>query len=235
MSGSVRSTKLYRWDSSVYFLFNLLGLVVTVTACTAIFKVILPNELASAGHIQFLTNLSLLFTIFTILSNILTILVPSSLVNYVNIYMNAISIILETLVALIYWSLRIFFIHLIVPKGVTEENFIPVHTDVAVHLFPITFLSLDYYFIKYQNFNIPTINVLLIVTALTSAYWFLLEYLIVPPASYPYPFLNVATQERLVIFAFVALAGFVFYHAFNSLHKPIRSLIYKAEGKAKSA
>jgi len=230
----IRSSKLYRWSSSVYLLFNLFGLTICSTALYAVFKLPLPKELESGGHFQFLTNLSLLFTIFTIISNILTIAIPSAFVNYVNIYMNAISIILETLVALIYWSLKIFFIHLIVPQSVERKNLIPIHIDMGIHLFPISFLSIDYYLIKYQNFNIPSIVVLLIVTGLTSAYWFLLEALIVPPASYPYPFLNVGAQERLVIFAFVALAGFVFYYVSNSIHKPIQSLIYKTETKMKN-
>lgn len=235
MSGTVENTKIYRWDSSVYFLFNLLGLAVTSSACYGIISLPLPKELEAGGQFQFLTNLSLLFTIATILSNISTIVFSSSFVKRANTYLNAISIILETLVASIYWSLRIFFVHLIIPKGISKENFIPVHIDVSVHLFPITFLCLDYYFIKYQNFNIPTPIVGLMVVGLTSSYWFLLEHLVVPPSKYPYPFLNVPAQERLTIFVFVALFGVTFYYIYNYLHTPIKNLIYKAEQKAKSA
>ncbi|CCH42987.1 putative membrane protein [Wickerhamomyces ciferrii] len=227
-------SKINRLNHKSYLFFNLIGLTITSLALNAIFSLPLPKELESAGHFQFLTNLSLIFTIITILSNIITVIYPNSLILGLNIYLNAITIILETLVALIYWILRIFFIYLIIPKGVKPENFIPLYIDMSIHLFPITFLSIDYYLIKFKNFNINSKIVFGLVIGLTSSYWILLESLIKPPASYPYPFLNVDTKERVIIFVIVGVFGFLFYQISNNLHKPIQSLIYGKQVEEKT-
>lgn len=234
MSGKVQETKIYRWNSSVYLLFNLLGLSIFSTALYAEFTFPLPKELADAGHLQFLTNLSLIVTVVTVFSNIVTILAPGRLVNTVNVYLNASALILETLVALIYWTLKILFVNLIILETIDPKNYIPLHIDVAIHLLPISFLSFDYFFIKYQHFNIPSFKVLLIVVTLTSSYWFLLEFLVVPPASYPYPFLNVPTEQRILIFAIVAIFGFGFYRASNFAHNIVQKLVFKTEQKIKN-
>lgn len=234
MSGKVQGSKIYRWDSSVYLLYNLLGLSIFSAGLYTVFTLPLPKELEDAGHVQFLTNLSLIFTVVAVFSNISTILAPGTLINTVNIYLNAIALILEILVALIYWSLKILFIHLIISQTIDPKNYIPLYLDFAIHLFPISFLSFDYLFIKYQRFNIPSFKVLLIISGLTASYWFLLESIIVPPASYPYPFLNVATEERIVIFAVVALFGYGFYHASNFAHNTVQKLVFKTEQKLKN-
>jgi hypothetical protein len=213
---------------------NSFALALATWGLVGIFQRDLPEQLAQAGHWQFLTNLSLIVTITAIVSNYLVMLSDSNGLSKLNIVLNASALVLETLVALIYWVLKLFFIKLIVPHNVPVENFIPLPLDLTIHLFPVTYLSNDYYLNRTDSFRLPLLFVIAIVSSLTTAYWYILEALIEPPAHYPYPFLNVETEERAKIFVVVAILGLVFYQVYEYVHSLVRKRIegtVKAKGE----
>lgn len=222
----------YRLPSVAFLILNSLGLALALWGITAIFERPLPVQLQDAGHLQFLTNLSLLLTIGAMLSNYLVIGSSNPAILKVNTVFNAGALVCETLVALIYWTLKLFFMKLIVPENVPREMYIPMKLDLTIHLFPVTFLSMDYYMNRTDSFRLPLLFVVTIVFSLTGGYWYILESLVKPPAHYPYPFLNVELEERAKIFTVVALLGLVFYEGYESIHSILKKNLWGIKHKA---
>lgn len=191
-----------------------LSLLIASKALTLILELQLPPSLAKAGHWQFLTNLSLMISIMVFLVGTLAHLTHSTtLFTYKN-YLHAMGLALETVVAGVYWPLRLFFIPLILPN---LEARIPISLDLAIHLLPVISLSIDYYFFMPQ-WPISSKQAYPLFIVLTLGYWGLLHCLMDDTSVFPYPFLQVPDGTRAFIFALVLHIGFVSFTAQRKIH-----------------
>ncbi|CAI5760093.1 unnamed protein product [Candida verbasci] len=122
--------------------------------------------------------------------------------------LHPIALALEFIVAIVYWPLRIFFLHLLTSKP--KDFNIPIRTDLSIHLMPVISLLIDY-LIFMPRWTIKNSTALYLIVSLTTFYWFLLKHLIDVDsgAKYPYAFMDVENDsERVVIFGVVALVAF---------------------------
>lgn len=174
-------------------------------------KTKLPPHLEGGGHFQFLTNLSLIFSLVVFGLGALAHLSKSVPLYNLKNSLHPIALVLETIVTSVYWPLRLFFIQHLVKDP--NREFIPVFIDLCLHLMPVTALLIDY-FVFMPRWTITTRNALSSIFVLTSLYWLLLKKLIdfENGGEYPYAFLNVKDDHtRAVIFAIVGSLGFVFF------------------------
>ncbi|KAK6458719.1 FAR-17a/AIG1-like protein [Scheffersomyces xylosifermentans] len=168
----------------------------------------LPDHLAKAGHWQFLTNLSLVYSLFVFLIGFVAHLTRSQTLFDLKNNIHPIGLALETIVAMIYWPLRIFFLQFLTADP-SKFN-LPLSTDLSIHLMPVVSLLIDY-LVFMPRWTIKTSTALALMVSLTSGYWFLLKYLIDVDngAKYPYAFLDVDSDEkRVVVFGMVAITAF---------------------------
>ncbi|KAG7195988.1 uncharacterized protein KQ657_002375 [Scheffersomyces spartinae] len=179
----------------------------------------LPENLAGAGCWQFLTNLSLLYTLLVFAIGTLAHMFQSPVLYSLKNYLHPIALALESVVALVYWPLRLFKPQLIL----TRDFFLPMDVDLAIHLLPVVSLSIDY-FLFMPKWLLSHTSAFLFVTSLAMGYYLLLKQLVDVEngAIYPYQFLNVDTElERIVIFFIVGLTGFLQYLFLQKLYDVI--------------
>ncbi|RLV90802.1 hypothetical protein JA1_004291 [Spathaspora sp. JA1] len=175
---------------------------------TNIMTVELPEYFADAGHWQFLTNLSLVYSLFVFAIGFIAHVFHSEVLFNVKNNLHPIALALETIVAIIYWPLRLFFLNLLTSDPSSFK--IGWLTDLSIHLMPVVSLLVDY-LVFMPKWTIKTSSALGLVIFLTSMYWYLLKTLIdiEKGAKYPYAFLEVDTEfERGVIFGIVATIAF---------------------------
>ncbi|CCE63696.1 hypothetical protein TPHA_0F02140 [Tetrapisispora phaffii CBS 4417] len=189
--------------------------------CTSI---ILPQSLASAGHKQFLTNISVVASLLSNYSNIFNFFIQrysndkvfKNTTNFIARHICLpIALVLESIVVLVYWPLKIFFYYLIY-QGANDNSRtpIPLSVDFAIHLFPIIFLLSDHYLSGYgEYFSISKIKAFILVTILGFSYNRWLYYLIDlnGGGAFPYPFLSVPEPFRTIIFISITTVGWLFY------------------------
>lgn len=194
--------------------------------CTSI---ILPPKLMQAGHKQFLTNISLFICIIQEITTFIScswykgknekakflaeeILLPISLV-------------LESVVTSVYWPLRIFFTHLIFQKNPnyahkSRNEYLPLHIDMCLHLFPFIGMLVNFYYFKKDKFVIKNNTVVLSVCYVFGlAYILWLKFLIPEGGKYPYPFLDIGEPYKTLIMLAVTNIGFAFLKVFQWLKK----------------
>ncbi|QLQ82628.1 hypothetical protein HG537_0H03910 [Torulaspora globosa] len=216
----------------VSFVINIASLIVVsygLYTCTA---VELPPSLRDAGHKQFLTNLCATFTIFNELCNIANFVAQSSgsHVKWLSFVARHVTLPLamglESVVAAVYWPLRIFAMHLIFTSGPDDHKCpIPLSSDLAIHLAPISFLLCDHYLSgagsKFRVSNRVASSIVLVLGFGYKAY---LDTLIDKDAgqAFPYPFLDVEEPRRSIIAGLVTSLFMAFYVLYQ--HKPPRSL-----------
>lgn len=216
----------------VSFVINVASLVVVsygLYTCTA---VELPPSLRDAGHKQFLTNLCATLTIVNDLCNIANFVAqrsgsPVEALSFVARHVTLpLAMGLESVVAAVYWPLRLFAMHLIFTSGAEEGKApIPLRSDLAIHLAPISFLLSDHYLSGAgTKFRIPNRVASCTVLALGFGYKAYLDKLIDKDAgqAFPYPFLDVEEPRRSIIAALVTSLFMVFYLLYQS--KPPRSI-----------
>ncbi|EGW31899.1 uncharacterized protein SPAPADRAFT_60992 [Spathaspora passalidarum NRRL Y-27907] len=176
---------------------------------TNIMTVELPEYLAGAGHWQFLTNLSLVYSLVVFGLGFVAHITHNNILFGIKNNIHPIGLALETIVAVIYWPLRLFFMNLLTSA---PENFcISLSTDLAIHLMPVVSLLIDY-LVFMPKWTIKTSSALGLLVFLTSVYWCLLKSLIdiEKGAKYPYAFLDVESEvERAAIFGVVTLVAFL--------------------------
>jgi hypothetical protein len=182
---------------------------------------VLPPHLAGGGHWQFLTNLSLIYSMVVFGLGFIAHLTKNQRLFAVKNTIHPIGIALESIVALIYWPLRIWFIHLLAndPSLMT----IPLSIDLSIHLMPLVSLLIDY-LVFMPKWTIRTSTALMICTAFTICYWVLLKYLIDVENGgvYPYAFLNVDTElQRGIVFCMVGLSTFCQFLSLRKLYETI--------------
>lgn len=199
-------------------------------ACTTFYglyrctRVVLPANLAEAGHKQFLTNIAAVLTIVTGSLNVVNQLLGGSLDFCARELLLPVALCLETIVCLIYWPLRLFFIHLIM-HGVQNAKMspLPLHADIAVHLLPVLYLAFDYFVLKPEPFVLSTKKVLVSLPLLGLAYRIYLGTIIDTSGSYPYPFLDVDEPYKSIVFVVVSLSAGGFYSLYQRVHSTPRA------------
>lgn len=203
---------MLRIHKSSYLLFNTISVLFLSNGLRLLLSRPLPDHLKQAGHFQFLTNLSLAFTIISLTIEVLSILnlIPNLIANYFLL----ISFVLEFIVSAIYWTLKLFLIHLIVNVDkLSPEKFIPLSLDLTIHLCPLIILSINIILLKKKQPKKSMLSIFIIVLILSFAYWNILETLVSkakiidPLTEYPYPFLNVESTQRIIIFGGVSVVG----------------------------
>lgn len=192
---------------------NLLALAACGSGLVAILELPLPPMLATAGHKQFLTNISLACSLASFAVAIAAHLARSDQLFEASQVVHITATVLECLVSLVYWPLRLLFRDLILPPDAS----IPMRVDLAVHMAPALFLLADY-FLFLPSWKLPRRAVYGLISALTVVYWFWLAYLIDGSSVYPYPFLNIPTQWRILVFASVANIAFGVYLLIQQAH-----------------
>lgn len=210
-------------------LLNVCSLLICSRGLYKCTQLILPSQLIEAGHKQFLTNISVGVTLMSNVMNIINWFVQRSkcatkndkrcnakCISFVSRHLILpIALILESIVPLVYWPLRLFAQNLImqdVPRD--APNPLPLSTDVSIHLFPFVFLFADHYLSGYgQKFAISNSKAWLIVTALGMSYYKYLAILIDTTTGqmYPYPFLDVDEPYKSIIFVIVSTIAWLFY------------------------
>lgn len=169
----------------------------------------LPPHLAVAGHWQFLTNLLLAYSMVVFGVGALAHVSRSErLYRFKNI-LHPVALALETIVTVVYWPLRLFFLHLLVKDP--SQFTLPLAADLLIHLMPVSSLLVDYLlFMPRWTIGVPF--AFSFCAVLTTAYWFWLKLVIdfANGGQYPYVFLNVESEQtRVVIFGMVGMTAFV--------------------------
>ncbi|KAH7588923.1 FAR-17a/AIG1-like protein [Nakaseomyces glabratus] len=205
----------------------------------------LPPTLEKAGHKQFFTNISLMATMVSNVASILNWCIQrmvgpskaredkpffanlSELVSRHIILPQA--LVLETVVPLIYWPLRLFAIKLImqgVADGELSGPLIPISVDIAIHALPFIFIFSDHYLSGYgARFRLSNTTAWFIIVATAMSYYKFLQLIIDPTTgqTYPYPFLDVPEPYKSVIFVITATIAWIFYALYQRF--PPRSLL----------
>ncbi|KAI5966973.1 uncharacterized protein KGF55_000382 [Candida pseudojiufengensis] len=160
--------------------FNLFSLAICSSGLYDCFSQQLPPHLIRGGHLQFLTNISLILTIIYILINLF---INFKFINQYNTtILYNIVINLEFIVTLGYWTL-----HYILPSLLNTKELPPTFTlDFKIHLFPYLYLLL---------INEKRNKSALFYTGLTiGIYWSYIEFIVASDSTklskFAYPFLN---------------------------------------------
>lgn len=204
-------------------------------------QLVLPASLKQAGHKQFLTNISVIATQINNVTNIINWFIQRSSTNNVLLTQSdfiarhitlPIALVLETVVPIVYWPLRLFAMNLIM-QAIPEDapSPIPISVDLAIHLFPNIFLVSDHYLSgSGLKFKLSNTKAWVIVTALGMAYYKWLSLLIDPKKgqTYPYPFLDVEEPLKSIIFVVVTSFSWGFYTMYQNFPP-----FYKKDAKLK--
>lgn len=225
MSRRVVGNKAILIIDLISILIGIYGIYATV------FTIQLPDFLAGGGHWQFLTNLSLIYSMVVFIIGFFAHLAKSqALFNFKNL-IHPVGVALESVVFLVYWPLRLFFFELIA----SDPNIVklPIRVDLAIHLMPLASLLIDY-LVFMPKWTIKNTTALLILSALTTGYWFLLKRLIDVEngARYPYGFLNTDTeQQRVILFGLIGSIAFIQIVFFRKIYDVIVRTTKKSEIK----
>ncbi|CCD26537.1 uncharacterized protein NDAI_0H03640 [Naumovozyma dairenensis CBS 421] len=205
--------------------FNLVCFVISSWGLRWATTITLPPSLRQAGHKQFLTNISVIVTLFSNITNIADFFIqryakcPTLRNRSHRISKHTIlpvALVMESIVPAVYWPLRLFAMKLIM-QGIPENNSpspIPLSVDCAIHLVPFVFLFADHYLSgSGEKFVISNKKAWVIVTLLGLSYYRFLGLLINTERgqSYPYPFLDVDEPYKSIIFVAVTSITWLFY------------------------
>ena len=211
---------------------TIINALLLVTGTYGLYKctmVHLPPTLNSAGHKQFLTNISLAISL---VYNLLTLLTRGHS-RVVEEYVFPVSLILETVVALVYWPLKIFFVHLIYQQSANplkkRGTVLPLHVDMCLHLFPSVGLLFQYLFLRRSSFSLSKRKVFLVCILLGTVYKWYLQILVKPElgAKYPYPFLDISEPWKSIVMYTVTLIAWGCYVGLQNLKRHHRGLVHK--------
>ncbi|SCU87197.1 LADA_0E02586g1_1 [Lachancea dasiensis] len=212
-------------------LLNLISLCTGAWGLYRATRVKLPATLAEAGHRQFLTNIAVVATLITNVVNLVAwkrtreggsdgwrlasrqLALPVALV-------------LESVVAAVYWPLRLFWLPLIMHNVKDGSKVpLPVPVDCAIHLLPVVYLAVDYLVLERAPFQMSKTSAWAIVTLLGFGYSRYLTVLVDRDAGavYPYPFLDVAEPWRSGIFVVVTNIAWVWFVFYKRVHGLVRT------------
>ncbi|CAH2355453.1 UPF0641 membrane protein [[Candida] railenensis] len=169
---------------------------------------VLPPQLFEAGQWQFWTNWSLTVTIAVLALGVVAHATKSQYLFRLKNNIHPIGLAMETVVTIVYWPLRLFFLALLIKDDAPKME-LPISTDLSVHLMPVVGLIVDYLAFM-PNWTFKRSSAFGVCCIITTSYWFWLHYIIdlEKGAGFPYEFLNhPSAYFRLTIFALVGLIG----------------------------
>ncbi|OUM53816.1 hypothetical protein BVG19_g3137 [[Candida] boidinii] len=202
---------------------SLISFGIGTNALFTLLSYVLPPQLATAGHFQFLTNLSLLLSIIFWFFNIINHIVKNNYLEQFKLITLWVATTLETIVFLVYWPLR-----LLAPGLIIAGEYIPLWVDLSIHFVPFFTLTVEYYcFSKPCTLSFSTLST--ICYTLTTVYWVWLHSKMDETSSFPYPFLAVKTDVRVIIFFVIGSTAL----SCILLNKLIYSKIWKNEIETK--
>lgn len=193
----------------------------------------LPAHLEAGGPWQFLTNLSLAYSLVVFIVGFLAHLIKCKRLYAVKNYLHPIALALETIVAGIYWPLRLFFLHLLA-KDPSKFN-LPLRVDLSIHLMPVVSLLIDY-LVFMPKWTLSAVGAFFNCFILTTGYWFLLKSLVDfdNGGEYPYVFLNVENERlRMTIFSTVGIVAFVQFLVMRALYDRLLTAAKEEEREKK--
>ena len=183
-----------------------------------VLKLELSEDLQNAGHFQFLTNLSLIYTVGVFIIGLVGHLTRSSFLFDLKNNLHPVALALESIVAIVYWPLRLFWLELLTKN---PENFsLALSVDLSIHLMPVVSLLIDY-LVFMPRWTIRNNTALGLITFLTTAYWFLLKYLVDTEngGRYPYAFMDMESDGlRMVVFGVVGVVAFLQFLFMRSIY-----------------
>lgn len=140
----------------------------------------LPEHLVKGGQFQFLTNLSILITMFYYLTEVVVMVVrapkPRILDYFHNLCYNV-----EFTVTVTYWCLVYYWPHLL--NGDFDVNWL---VDLEIHLFPFILLSVS----RSGYFKVQKSIIYISVFLYLVSYWAAIERVYAGEPVFPYPFLS---------------------------------------------
>lgn len=231
---SIAMAAPYKLPTSTFFTVNTLGLALALWGLKTELNNPLPPQLQEAGHYQFLTDLALIVTVLSIVSNYL-IMIPEIGEDFFTVQLtailNATALVFESLISSIYWTLRAIDPTLLFPDNEEERIILTTALDLTIHLFPVLFLSSEFFLNRSTRFPLKYQTVIAAISFFLIVYWVILESVVKDPYPYPYEFLNVDPITRAFVFVFIASLGFTYYLAFEFFHSVIETA--PADGKKK--
>ena len=190
-------------------LIDILSLGIGIYGLLGVVKNELPPYLASGGHWQFLTNISLVISLLVFFLGIAAHATKNEKAFTLKNKVHQVATSLEFVVTLVYWPLRLFLLHLLIKDP--SKKIISLPVDLAVHLIPLTSLLVDY-LVFMPKWTIKREIAFLISMCLSVLYYVYLNILIdfENGGSYPYAFLEVESEVlRFVIVLAVGSIGFL--------------------------
>ncbi|KAJ7105758.1 FAR-17a/AIG1-like protein [Mycena crocata] len=180
------------------------------------------------GHFQFLTIQGLAVACLTMIVGLLEDFIPS--VPGIRGTKRALLIAampIATIVSSIYWTLLLFFPHLIIqaaPAESTESSVLPLSIDLCLHAAPCLTLLADFMIFERRYGRQSTIYAAPAVTLLCTVwYGWWAEHCASKNGTFPYPFLTLNPFEtRLRIYAGAGILACIFFYALNALHPKSR-------------
>lgn len=205
MSGVASRTPGNPWIIAVYVVSLISGTWALNYLTTT---VVLPPHLAGGGQWQFLTNLSLVFTLIVNFIGLVSHATRSAALFNLKNSLHPVALVLESVVTSVYWPLKLFFLHLLVKDPKAKS--IPLFVDICLHLLPVLSLLLDY-FLFMPKWTISNKTALTTCVVLTTLYWFWLKKMVdfENGGEYPYAFLNLGNEIATgFVFQIVGLVGY---------------------------
>lgn len=168
----------------------------------------LPDHLKGAGKWQFLTNISLMYSLVIFTMGLISHLIKSERLFRIKNLIHTFGFVAELVVFTVYWPLRLFFVHRLVKDGQVR---IDLWTDFSIHVMPTVSLALDF-FLFMPNFSIRTELAFLGCISMTSLYWFWLNSIVdfENGGRFPYEFLNgESSAVRACVFWGIGISAFL--------------------------
>lgn len=193
----------------VIILIDAISIAIGIYGVAEVFVLELSEDLQKAGHFQFLTNLSLIYSVIVFVIGFIAHLTKSQTLFNLKNNLHPVGLALESIVAIVYWPLRLFCLKLLTKN---PENFaLRWSVDLSIHLMPVVSLLIDY-LVFMPRWTIKNNTALGLITLLTTCYWFLLKYLVDTEngGRYPYAFMDMESDGlRMVVFVVVGLVAFM--------------------------
>ncbi|AMD19394.1 HBR493Wp [Eremothecium sinecaudum] len=202
---------------------NAFSLVVTSWGLCKSINLELDPSLAKAGPKQFLTNIG---AGITIINNVLAILnnwslLPTEGLEYFSReILFPLALQTETVIAGVYWPLRLFWIHLIMHNIKDGKSPIPLPVDLSIHLVPILTLLIEYYGVRKTPFQVSAYVVWILTFIISILYNFWLKTIIDVENGqvYPYPFLSIPEPQVTFVFVGITTIGCLSFLAYKYSH-----------------
>lgn len=202
---------------------DIISLGLGINGMVAVANLPLPPHLQAAGPWQFLTNLSLMLSNIVFALGVIAHATKSSTIFQWKNRLGPFGLIMEMIVFMVYWPLRLFFLHLLV-KNIDDFR-ATLFIDLSIHLMPVVLLLVDFMWFL-PTCTITNSQALAICLVATGGYWLWLHRIVdlENGAEFPYNFLNVdSTVVRGVIFTFVGLVAFLNFVLIQMVYRSVVS------------